>query len=181
VNLQKLSKAVVPWVNQGNPPPLFLTREHLNDFVSVFPLEIHDIQSNHRVLFGTDPVSRLRISKNHLSMELNHEFQGKLLRLKTRFILTEARPKLVLKLMVDSFSTFLVLLKNALRLYGVKPPAKKMEALRELHKRVKFDMGVFETVERLKSGEKIKDLDVLATFDKYLTALEEQAAKISSR
>jgi hypothetical protein len=168
-------------VNQGNTPPLFLTREHLNDFVRVFPLEIHDIQSNHRVLFGADPVSRLKISKNYLSMELNHEFQGKLLRLKTRFMLAEAKPKLVLKLMVDSFSTFLVLLKNALWLFGVKPPMKKMEALGELHKRVKFDMGVFETLERLKYGEKVRDLDVLATFDKYLTALEELAAKISSR
>ena len=82
MGLQKLSKAVVPWVKQGNPPPLFLTREHLSDFVSVFPLEIHDIQSNHQVLFGSDPVSRLRISKNHLRMELNHEFQGKLLHLR---------------------------------------------------------------------------------------------------
>src|SRR5579863_2261991 len=49
-----LSKVAVPWKSQGNPPPLFLELEHLKEFVEVFPVEILDIQHNHRVLFGSD-------------------------------------------------------------------------------------------------------------------------------
>lgn len=180
-DLQKLSKAVVPWVNQGNPAPMFLSLEHLKNFVDVFPLEIHDIQTNHQVLFGPDPVDGLEIELDHLRMELNHEFQGKLLRLKSKFVLTEARPQVVLKLMVESLSTFMVLLRNALLLFGEKPPARKMEALRQLRVRLEFDLSVFETLDSLKRGENTKDLDVLSIFDKYLGALEDLAVKISEK
>jgi hypothetical protein len=172
LELQSLSKAVVPWVKQGNPPPLFLTQEHLKDFVDVFPVEILDIQHNHKVILGPDPVTDLKVSHDHLRVELEHELQGKLLQLKTRYTMTEARPGLVEKLMVDSFSTFLVLFKSALWLLGETPPVIKMEALKKLKERVQFDLEAFEVVDRLKRGEKMKNLDVLGTFDKYLTAIE---------
>ncbi len=172
LELQSLSKAVVPWVKQGNPPPLFLTQEHLKDFVDVFPVEILDIQHNHKVIHGPDPVADLKVSHDHLRVELEHELQGKLLQLRTRYTMTEARPNLVEKLMVDSLATFLVLFKSALWLLGETPPVKKMEALQNLKKRVAFDTEVFEVVDRLKRGEKIKNLDVLGTFDKYLNAIE---------
>ena len=87
-------------------------------------------------------------------------------------MLTEARPGLVEKLMVESISTFLILFKSALWLYGVTPPAKKMEALRKLKDHIPFDLEPFEIVDRLKHGEKIKNLDVLGTFEKYLGAIE---------
>jgi hypothetical protein len=167
-----LSKVAVPWKEQGNPPPLFLDLEHLKEFVEVFPVEILDIQHNHQVLFGTDPVAGLSISHDHLRVELEHELQGKLLQLKTRFMLTEGKAGLVEKLMVDSLSTFLVLFKSALWLYGVTPPAPKMEALQKLKEHVSFNVEAFETVDRLKRGEKIKDLDLAETFEKYLGAIQ---------
>lgn len=167
-----LSKAVIPWKGQGNPPPLFLTQEHLKDFVTVFPVEILDIQHNHQVLFGPDPVKGLSISHDHLRMEMEHELQGKLLQLRTQFMLTEARPGMVEKLMVESLSTFLILFKSALWLYGITPPPRKMEALRKLKDHISFDLEPFEIVNRLKHREKIKNLDVLGTFEKYLGAIE---------
>lgn len=170
--LLTLSKAMVPWTRQGNPAPLLLTREHLKDFVDVFPVEILDIQHNHQVLHGPDPMKGLSISKDHLRIELEHELQSRLLRLKTHFAMTEARPALIEKLMVDSVSTFLVLFKSILWLYKIKPPAKKMEALRMLKKKISFDADVFETVDRLKRGEKIRGLDFFVVFEKYLGSIE---------
>ena len=178
-DFQNLSQAVVPWVKQGNPPPLFLTQEHLKDFVDVFPVEIADLQGNHRVLYGADSLKRLAVSRGHLRVELEHELQGKLLQLKSRFMMTEGKPKLVVKLMVESLSTFLVLFKAGLWLYKGKPPLKKMDALRTLKERFSFDIGVFQTVDRLKRGEKIQGLDALETFKKYLSAIELIADKIN--
>ena len=170
--LQLLSKAVVPWTKQGNPPPLFLTDGHLGDLTDVFPVEILDMQHNHQVLFGPDPVNGLKVEKENLRVELEHELRGKLMRLRSRFTMTEARPSLVEKLMVDSFSTFLVLFKSVLWYYGEKPPLKKMEALRKLKVHIDFDPETFEIVDRLKRGEKLKGLDVLGTFEKYLGNIE---------
>ena len=178
--LQSLSRAVVPWVQQGNPPPLFLTREHLEDFVDVFPVEISDIRGNHKVLHGTDPLEGLSVSRDHLRAELEHELQGKLLRLKTRFMMSEGKPKAVSGLMTESLSTFLVLFKSVLRLYGEEPPLKKMDALKKLQERFPFDLEVFRTVDGLKRGESPKGLDVLGTFEKYLSAIETVVDKISA-
>lgn len=170
--LRLLSKAVVPWTKQGNPPPLFLTDGHLKDLTDVFPVEILDMQHNHQVLYGPDPVQALKVDKGDLRVELEHELRGKLMRLRSRFTMTESRPSLVEKLMIDSFSTFLVLFKSVLWYYGDKPPAKKMEALRKLKTHIAFDLEVFEIVDRLKRGEKMKGLDVLGTFEKYLGNIE---------
>lgn len=170
--LLALSKAVVPWTRQGNPPPLFLTQKQVKHAPDVFPIEILDIQHNHRVLHGPDPVKGLKVSHDDLRVELEHEFRGKLMRLKTRFMLTEARPSQVEKLMVESLSTFLVLFKSALWLYGIKPSPHKMESLRELKEYIAFDIGPFETVDRLKHGERIRDLNVLVLFEKYLNSIE---------
>ncbi len=170
--LLALSKAVVPWTRQGNHPPLILTRKQLKVAEEVFPVEIQDIQHNHRVLFGPDPVKGLSVSRDRMRAQLEHELRGKLFRLKTGFMLTEARPSRVEKLMVESLSSFLVLFKSVLWLYKTTPPAPKLEALRKLKEHLSFDLDPFETIARLKKGEKIKDLNVLVLFEKYLGSIE---------
>jgi predicted nucleotidyltransferase len=170
--LQALSKVIVPWVKEDNHPPLFLTRLHLKEFASVFPVEILDIQNNHQVLYGIDPLEGLAVSNDHLRIQLQHELQAKLLRLKTQFIMTESKPKAVQQLMVDSLSSFLVLFKNTLWLYDVKPDPQKMEALRQLKSSVAFDIEPFETVDHLKRGVEVGKLDILFTFRKYLSAIQ---------
>ncbi len=170
--LQLLSKAVVPWVKQNNPAPMFLIDGHLADLTDVFPVEILDMQYNHQMLYGPDPFPGLEIKKEHVRVELEHELRGKLMQLKSRFTLTEARPGLVEKLMLDSVSTFLVLCKGVLWFHGEKPPLKKMDALRKLKEFISFDLEVFETIDKLKNGEKIRNLDVLGAFEKYLGAIE---------
>ena len=113
----------------GNPVPLFATKEHLKKYVEIFPIEILDMQSAHQVLIGEDILAKLKVSKTRLKVELEHELEGKLLQLKSRYILTEGKKDRVWHLMVESLATFLVLFKNCIWLTGKKPPLKKMEAL----------------------------------------------------
>jgi hypothetical protein len=167
-----LSKAIVPWVKAGNPPPLFLTRNHINEFAGVFPVEILDIQNSHQILYGDDCFNGVSVSNDHLLIQLQHELQGKLLRLKTQFILTESKPKALERLMVDSLSSFLVLFKNILWFYGVKPAPRKMDALHQLKTNMDFDLEPFEAADKLKRGIKTADLDVILTFQKYLGAVQ---------
>ncbi len=179
VDLLVLSDVVAPWVKQKNPPPLFLTQEHLKDFVDVFPLEILDMQSNHKLLYGLDVLSALTISTDHLRVELEHELQAKFLQLKTRYMLTEGKTKEVWHLMVTSLSTFLVLFKNSLWLYNENPPLKKIDALRKLRERFDFEMEAFETIDRVKRGESYKGLDAVKIFDEYLDAIESLIDRIN--
>jgi hypothetical protein len=176
--LLKISKAVTKWLKQGNPPPLLLTADHLRKYAEVFPIEISDIQENHRALYGQDPFAGIVLTRGELKQELEHELQGKLLQLKTRFMLTQGKEKAVRRLMTESLSSFQVLLKNALWLYGVKPPVKKMEALQKLGERFGLKTAVFETVELLKRGERIPNLPLNQVFEDYLKILEAFTDKI---
>ena len=179
-HLKKISKAVSAWVKQGNQPPLLLTPDHLREYVNVFPLEISDIQQNHRVLYGIDPFPELKVPRDYLRQELEHELQGKLLQLKTRFLLTGGRNKAVIGLMTHSLSTFLVLLKNALWLYGEDPPLKKMEAVKKLGERLGIRTEVFGTIDLLRQGERIPGLDAAVVFEAYLETLEVFLDKIDA-
>jgi hypothetical protein len=170
--LQSLSAIIVPWVKEGNHPPLLLNQNHLNEFSSVFPVEILDIQNSHQLLYGVDPVDGVNVSNEHLLIQLQHELQGKFLRLKTQFILTDSKPAAVTQLMVDSLSSFLVLFKNTLWLFKVKPHPKKLEALRQLKNHIAFDMEPFEKVAHLKAGSHIADSDVILLFQRYFMAIQ---------
>ena len=178
LQLGKISKAVAAWMKQGNPPPLLLTQDHLREYADVFPIEISDIYENHRVLHGQDPFEGLTLTREGLKQELEHELQGKLLQLKTRFMLTQGKEKALRRLMTESLSTFLVLLKNALWLYGEKPPLKKMEAVKKLGERFGLKTTVFETVELLKKGERIPHLALDPVFEDYLKSLEDFTDKV---
>ena len=172
VHLLQISKSAIKWVQQGNPSPLLFTEERLKSSADVFPIEIADIQENHKILFGSNPILNLEISMENLRLELEHELKGKLIQLRQRFLLTEGKPKLVEELMIQTLATFLVLFKNALRLYDKKPPVKKMDALIELNKHVPCDPELFGSIERLKRGEKIKDLEINSLFERYLKTVE---------
>jgi len=171
-DLENVSHSSNKWVKQGNPPPLFFTAERFASSSDVFPIEIADIKDNHKILYGEDPFSDLKISQENLRLELEHELKGKLIQLRERFLETESKPKLVTDLMVNTLSTFLVLFKNALRLYKESPPIKKMEALAELNKHIPFDLEVFSIIEKVKKGEKFKDLEPLDIFKRYLSSVE---------
>jgi hypothetical protein len=170
--LQTLSKVIVPWVKDGNHPPLFLRRNHIEEFASVFPIEILDIQHSHQILYGADCFEGVSVSNDHLRIQLQHELQGKLLRLKTQFIMTESKPQAVQLLMTNSLSSFLVLFKNTLWLYGVKPARPKMEALQQLNANMAFDLEPFVAVDKLKRGQKIANSEVIPMFQKYLGAIQ---------
>ncbi|HVM33450.1 MAG TPA: hypothetical protein VMU88_09975 [bacterium] len=176
--LQALAKPFNTWMKQGHPAPLVLTPERLKSYAEVFPIEMADIRENHQMLLGADPFEGFSSQVPSLRWELEHELQGKLLRLKTRFMMTQGKEKHLRRLLTESLSTFLVLLKNALRLYGEKPPAKKMEAVRQLGEKLGIKTSVFETVGLLKKGERIPSLSLAKVFGEYLRTLEAFAEKI---
>lgn len=170
--LMALTKTSARWAKAGNPPPLLFTRERLRASADVFPIELADIKDSRRVLHGEDPLAETAIDPSHIRHELEHELKGKLIQLRERFLLTEGKPDRVRELLINSLSTFLVLFRAALRLQDGTPPAKKLEALAELRKRIDFDDEVFRLVEEMKEGLKHKELDALALFARYLKSVE---------
>ena len=170
--MRVLAPVVRAWVNTGNLVPLLFTPENLAAAAAVFPLEIADIKDNHRVLFGTDVVGPLAVHAANLRLELEHELNGKLMKLRAQYLLVQGQPRQMTELMVRSLSTFLVLCRGALRLYQPQVPARKMEALAALARHTPIQTHVFETISQLKVGKKVPQAVPDDLFGEYLRAVE---------
>jgi hypothetical protein len=164
-DLMGLAKISNRWAKWGNPPPLLFTLAQLKVSADVFPIEFSDIKDSRRILYGEDPFAEIVINPAHIRHELEHELKGKLIQFREQFLLTEGKPRHVRELLIKSSSTFLVLFRAVLRLYGGNPSAKKLEALAELRKHIEFDEDVFHRFED-------KTLDPLVLFARTLKAVE---------
>lgn len=99
------------------------------------------------------------------------------MRLRARILVAGNDPRKVGRLMLESVSTFMVLLRAALRLFGKKPPLKKMDSLAMLRKRMVFDDQVFRLLDEARRAGK-KTEEVAPHLGRYLTALEEMMRRI---
>ena len=161
------------WAKAGNPAPLLFTLERLRTSADVFPIELLDIKDTHGILYGEDVLDGIAVSRENLRLELEHELKGKLIQLRERYLLSGGKSRAVAELMVQSLSTFLVLFRAALRLYGASVPPRKLEALTILKEHVDFDAEVFTIVSELKEGsKKPKEINAAALFARYLQTIE---------
>lgn len=177
--LNALSPPVQAWESAGNRPPQVLTSLELAAAADTFPLEILDMQQSHRVLWGDDPLATIRVQPSHLRLQLERELKGKLLLLRQRYLVVSGNRERLAGLMVNSVTTFLVLMRGALRLYQEAVPTTKAEALDALARHIPFDPQPFHTVLNLKERTlRPREVDIPALFPSYLTAVERVVSAI---
>ena len=121
-----------------------------------------------------------RVDPVHLQRQVQRELNGKLLRLRGRYLLANGDRRAVGELMLRSLSTFLVLFRAALRLYQEKVPDMKLDALTELAKHIDFDPRPFEKLFawKMRHGA-VADGRPDVAFVDYLTAIERVADAVN--
>src|SRR5215469_3494145 len=78
-SLRALTPVAKWWDRQKQPPPLCMTREELDRSTDVFPIELLDMQQNHRVLFGEDVLAGLQIPMSLHLEQVEYELREKLI------------------------------------------------------------------------------------------------------
>ncbi|MBZ5535244.1 MAG: nucleotidyltransferase domain-containing protein [Acidobacteriia bacterium] len=160
------------WNRTGNPPPLFFTAHELTESADVFPIEFSDMKDAHRVLFGQDPLKDVEIDHTHQRLECEHELRGKLLNLRSRYVLVTGDRRESLRLLSQSISSFAVLFRHALHLVGRAASVQKKEIFEFSAEEFKFDAAPFLQILDFRRGElELKDSDVDPLFEKYFEAI----------
>src|SRR5580700_4263032 len=72
------------WRAQGNPSPLLLSEDELRTSTDCFPVEFHDMQERHRILYGADVIQDLVIDRTFYRAQVEMELRAKLLRLRQK-------------------------------------------------------------------------------------------------
>jgi len=181
-DLSKLHAASAWWVKKGHPAPLFFTLNELHHSADIFAIEMLDIKAAHRVLYGEDVIASLHVPMHLHRAHLERELRNNTLRLRQHYVRYPADSRKTLELMTSSISTFAALFRHALIALGEDPPPTKRATVDRLGSMLGFDPSPFHIVldirERRKRG---RDVDVLATFDKYLNGIAKATEEVDRR
>lgn len=136
--LRRAAPLMEPWLQEGNPPPLMVSRSEWLDSADVFPLEYSDIRDAHVLLAGRSPFAEVRIYREHLRLQLEHELRGKKIQLREGFLMAGADPERIGEVLVRSVPVFLTLFRGILRLERIPLPSGAGEIIREVAKLADF-------------------------------------------
>jgi predicted nucleotidyltransferase len=169
---------IFKWWRDGNPSPLLLSEEEVRTSTDCFPIEFHDMQERRRVLFGQDVIEKLEIDKTFYRAQVEHDLRSKLLRLRQKAAGVLGDKQVLLRLMMDSVSNFLVLSRHALLLTDIPTGWQKREVARNLAA-LQVDATPFDTLLDLRERKKKPaDVDVESLFDSYLKQIEAVVAHV---
>jgi predicted nucleotidyltransferase len=161
------------WRELGNPPPLLMSAEEVRGSADCFPMEFHDMKAHRRVLTGVDVIDDLEIDKGYYRAQVEHELRAKLLRLRQKAAGVLSKPEQLLKLLVDSVSTFCVLARHALILGGREPKWRKHEVVSELALALGKPLTGFTAVLDVRHNGKLPEgMTAALLFERYLSEVD---------
>lgn len=160
------------WREHGNPAPLLLTEHEVQTSTDCFPIEFSDIRSHHRILHGADVVSSLEIDRCFYRAQVEHDLRAKLLRLRQKSSGILSDKAVLLRLLVDSISTFCVLFRHALILHGAEDGvalAKKRDVISRARDVFGIDPAPFNILlDHREQKGKTKENDPAALLASYM-------------
>lgn len=147
------------WREHGNPAPLLLTEQEIAESTDCFAIEFHDIQRQHRILYGRDIITGLVVDDSFYRAQVERDLRAKLLRLRQKASGVLDDSTLLRRLLLDSVSTFCVLFRHALALDGVEAPLRKRDVVARAAEHFGFDPGAFNQLLDIRE-ERIKPRQV---------------------
>jgi predicted nucleotidyltransferase len=163
------------WRQESNPAPLLLTEHEVQTSTDCFPIEFEDIKAHHRILYGRDVVSSIAVDRCFYRAQVEHDLRAKLLRLRQKASGILSDKAVLVRLMVDSISTFCVLFRHALILCGAQNgdvPSRKREVIVRAQERFGIDPAPFnELLDHREQKGKSKEHDPAALLAAYMNEI----------
>jgi predicted nucleotidyltransferase len=170
--LAALAPAIVGWTKSKFPAPLMFSRSEIEQATDVFAIEMLDIRQRHRILYGQDIFTDMKVPMDRHRVQLEHELRTKLLTLRQNYFQAAGDHKRVRRLMLDSISAFSTLFRHTIIAMGEQPAAHKADNIRKLAERTGFDPGIFLKllqVRERKANE--SEIPAASAFAQYLDGI----------
>jgi predicted nucleotidyltransferase len=171
--LSALSPALAGWLKRNERPPLIFSRESWHAAADVFPLEIEDIRSRHRVLRGTDPVAGLMTTVHNQRLELEREVRGRMVQLRAAYAAAAEDGRELTDLVAESCHGMMPLFRAAVRMTGSIPPDEPRDLVRQISDLAGLDGTAFDWPLARMAGARVPALTARdPRAARYLDALE---------
>jgi hypothetical protein len=171
--METLHAPVEWWIRQGHRPPLVFALDELLRSADIFTIELLDMKSHHRVLFGEDPLAGISVPLRFHSIQVERELRTDWLRLRQAILIAPKKSKAHLELMVSSFSTFAALFRHVLIALGEVPAGTKREAIDRIAQFAGADPAGFHAILEYREGKRQEvEINVEGTLEKYFAFVE---------
>ena len=134
------------WREHKHPAPLLMSEEEVHHSADCFPLEFRDMKDRRKVLYGPDLIADVKIDTRYYRAQVEYELRSKLFRLRQQGARVLSDPEALLKLCLDSISTFCMLARHALLVAGVDAKTQPLAVVRQLTEKLHADMTPFEVL-----------------------------------
>ena len=172
-HLEALHGPVDWWIRKGHRPPLVFTLEELRRSADIFTIELLDMKSRHRILYGENSLAEIVVPLHNHSIQVERELRTGWLRLRQAILAAPKKSKVYLEIMVSSFSAFAALFRHALFALGETPAETKREAIDRIAKFAGADPAGFQTILSLREGKtKDRDIDIEKILNQYFSFVE---------
>ncbi len=160
------------WRELKNPSPLLMSEEEVHNSADSFPIEFRDITDHRKVLYGPDVFAGVQIDWTYYRTQVEHELRAKLFRLRQQAAGVLSDRRALLKLCLDSVSTFCVLGRHLLLASGIEAKTQKRDVVRQIAQQLKIDMSPFETLLELREEKRVpEEVDPPSLFGRYLQSI----------
>jgi len=177
--LKKSLKLISKGIRKRIAAPLFFTRRYIETSADVFPIEFLEIKENHRVLYGEDILSGIRVDLKNLRYQCEEQIKGKLVRIRQAYLEVGLKKKGVEALLKRSLSSLMPVFRNVIRLRDEVPPRRKEDILRKLSEVFSLETEVFLTIWNDRcNDEKIGGEAAEIYLNRYLCQLEALAEAV---
>ncbi len=172
-HLEALHGPVEWWIRRGQRPPLVFTLDELRRSADIFTIELLDMKSRHRILYGENVLAEISVPLHYHSIQVERELRTGWLRLRQSILAAPKKQKVYQELMVSSFSTFAALFRHALIALGEAPAETKREAIDRIAQFAGADSAGFQTILGLREGKVSgREIDIEKTLNKYFAFVE---------
>jgi hypothetical protein len=181
-NLEALRPAVEWWAGKKQAAPLFFTVDDLSRSADVFAIELLDMKSKHRVLFGEDVLTAISVPLRYHKLQVERELRTNWLRLRQALLVAPKKKEVQLGIMVSSVSAFTTLFRHALVALGASPAENKRDAVARVAQLTGADAGGFQTILDFHEGKRSeKDIPAEETLRKYFNLVEAVTEEVDRR
>jgi len=161
--------------------PTLFTKEYIRSSQDVYPIEFLEMQERYFTVFGEDVLEGLNIDKKYLRLECEQQLKGGLIKLRQGFLNSKMNYRVIDRLLCDSVNTFIIVLKNLLRLKGQDLILERQSVIERAGDLYDINKNLFISLLRHKLGvEKICKSEYELFFEKYMFELEKLIIKVDS-
>jgi len=161
------------WLRQGHRAPLVFTSEEISHSADVFAIELLDMKTHHRVLYGEDVFAGVAVPLQYHAIQVKRELRTDWLRLRQAILIAPKKGDAYLSLMTSSFSAFAALFRHALIALGEPSAGNKREAIEQVGRFANADPSGFLTILEFREGKrKQREIVIEETLKRYFAFVE---------